>query len=154
MTLHHSIKDQIKDAMRGRDTIRLDTLRSLNAMFLNDMIATKSVAEFLPDEKVLPLIKRAVNQHKDSIEQFTKGDRKDLVAKEQAELTILESFLPAQMDKGAIKIIASARIEAMKSSGQFDPRLGGKIMGMIMKDLAGKADGNDVKAIVDELLKE
>jgi len=153
MTIHHTIKEQIKVALRARDIVRLDTLRSLNAMFLNEMIANKTVTEFLPDEKVLPLIRRSVNQHKDSIAQFEKGGRKDLVEKEQAELKILEEFLPAQMNRDAILEVAKAHIDSMKKSGTFDPRLGGKIMGLIMKDLAGKADGNDVKAVVEQLLK-
>jgi uncharacterized protein len=154
MTLHHTIKEQIKEAMRARDTVKLNTLRSLNAMFLNEMIASKSVEEFLSDDKVIPLIKKSVKQHKDSIELFAKGKRDDLVAKEQAELKIIESFLPPQMDKESIKKIVSTRIEELKSSGQFDPKSFGKIMGIVMKDFAGKADGNDVKAAIEELLKQ
>jgi uncharacterized protein YqeY len=153
MTLHQTIKEGIKEALRAKDTIRLDTLRGLNALFLNEIIASNSKDEFLADEKVLPLIKRSVKQRKDSIEQFEKGGRTDLASKEKSELTILESFLPATMNREAIKIVAKQRIDALKASGTFDPKSGGKIMGSIMKELAGKADGTDVKAVVDELLK-
>ncbi len=151
--LHQTIKEQIKDALRAKDTIRLDVLRGLNALFLNEMTASSTQGEFLPDDKVMPLIKRSVKQRKDSIEQFTKGGREDLATKEKAELVILESFLPSMMSKEEIKIVASQRIEALKSSGAFDPKAGGKITGMIMKELAGKADGSDVKVVVDELMK-
>jgi uncharacterized protein YqeY len=152
--LHKTIKDQIKDALRSKDTIRLDTLRGLNALFLNEIMSGKIKldGEYLPDENVLALIKRSAKQRKDSIEQFEKGGRKDLADKEKAELAILESFMPALMARSEIKIIASQRIEAMKSQGTFDPKAGGKITGMIMKELAGKADGSDVKAVVEELL--
>lgn len=151
--LHQTIKEQIKEALRAKDTIRLDVLRGLNALFMNEMMTSGISSEFLPDEKVMPLIKRSVKQRKDSIEQFTKGGRDDLVSKEKSELAILESFLPTMMTREAIKIVASQRIEVMKASGSFDPKAGGKITGMIMKELSGKADGTDVKAVVDELIK-
>jgi uncharacterized protein YqeY len=151
--LHHTLKEGIKEALRAKDTIRLDVLRGLNALCLNEIIATGSTAEFLPDDKVLSLIKRSAKQRKDSIEQFEKGGRTDLADKEKAELVILNSFLPTLMSREEIKIIASQRIEALKSGGTFDAKAGGKITGMIMKELAGKADGTDVKAVVEELIK-
>jgi uncharacterized protein YqeY len=120
---------------------------------MNEVLLGKADGEFLSDEKVLALIKRSAKQRKDSIGQFEKGGRIDLVEKEKSELAILNSFLPTLMSRDEVKIIASQRIEALKSSGTFDPKAGGKITGMIMKELAGKADGADVKAVVEELLK-
>ncbi|MDE1974908.1 MAG: GatB/YqeY domain-containing protein [Patescibacteria group bacterium] len=155
MTLHQTIKDQVKDALRAKDTIRLDTLRGLNALFLNDIVMGKAEADKdgnITDDKALAIIKRSAKQRKDSIEQFEKGGRQDLAAKEKEELAILESFMPDMMSREEIAIIAKARIEALKTGGTFDPKAGGKITGMIMKELAGKADGADVKAVVDELL--
>lgn len=153
MTLHETIKNQIKEALRAKDTIRLDTLRGLNALAMNELLATNpNIGEFIADDKMLQLVKRSIKQRKDSISQFGKGGRKDLVAKEEAELAILESFMPAMMTREQIRIIANQRIDALKSAGNFDPKAGGKMTGMIMKELAGKADGNDVKAVVDELL--
>lgn len=154
MTIHETIKNQIKEALRAKDAIRLETLRGLNALALNDLLSGNLQADFLPDEKMLALIKRSVKQRKDSIEQFTKGGRIDLASKEQTELAILESFMPAMMTYEQIKIIAHQRIDALKSQGTFDPKAGGKITGMIMKELSGKADGNDVKRAVEELTKE
>lgn len=152
MSLHSTIKEQIKDALRAKDTIRLETLRGLNALFQNELMSTGSNVEFLADDKVLALVKRSVKQRKDSIEQFGKGGREDLVAKEKAELTILESFLPRMMSQDEIKVVAHSRIEAIKATGTIDPKASGKIVGMIMKELAGKADGTDVKAVVEALL--
>ena len=158
--LHQTIKEQIKDALRNKDTIRLDTLRGLNALALNELLASKSPSatkvageEFLPDDKMLALIKKSVKQRKDSIEQFTKGNREDLASKERAELGILEAFMPTMMSRAEIKVIANMRIETMKAQGSFDPKSIGKLTGMIMKELAGKADGTDVKTVIDELLK-
>ena len=154
MTLHQTIKEQIKDALRAKDTIRLDTLRGLNALALNEMIASASKEEFLADDKVLALIKRSAKQRKDSIEQFTKGGREDLVSKEEAELKILQSFLPTMMTLAEVKVIVKTRIESLKTEGTFDPKATGKIVGMLMKEMAGKADGADVKMAVDDLLTE
>ncbi|HTK32927.1 MAG TPA: GatB/YqeY domain-containing protein [Candidatus Paceibacterota bacterium] len=152
MTLHQTIKEQIKDALRAKDTIRLDTLRGLNALALNEMMANNIAGEFLADDKVMALIKRSVKQHKDSIEQFEKGGRTDLVSKEKAELVILESFMPAMMSYDEVKIIVRTRIDALKSQGNFDPKATGKIVGMLIKELAGKADGMMVKKAVDEIV--
>ncbi len=151
--LHQTIKNDITTALRAKDTIRLEVLRGLNALIMNEVLASKGTEEFLSDEKILALVKRSAKQRKDSIEQFEKGGRMDLVEKEKAELAILNSFLPTLMPREEVKIIASQRIEALKSAGTFDPKAGGKITGMLMKELAGKADGADVKAVVEELLK-
>lgn len=151
--MHQTIKNQIKEALRAKDTIRLDTLRALNASAQSELMSAPAGTEFLSDDKMLAIVKRSVKQHRDSIEQFRKGGREDLVAKEQAELGILESFLPAMMSREEIKVVAKVRLDALKAQGQFDPKAAGKITGMIMKELAGKADGGDVKAVVDELLK-
>ena len=102
---------------------------------------------------MVAVVDKLLKQRKDSIEQFDKGGRKDLADKERAELSILEAFLPTMMTREAVKVVVSARIEKMRSDGTFDSKAGGKITGMIMKELAGKADGVDVKAAVDELLK-
>lgn len=152
--LHQTIKNQIKDALRAKDTIKLETLRGLNALFQNEVLtgAAPAGTEFLPDDKAMALVKRSVKQRKDSIEQFTKGGRKDLVDKEKQELAILEAFLPSMMPREEIRLIARSRIEKMKSEGSFDPKAVGKITGMLMKELSGKADGADVKGVVDELL--
>lgn len=150
--LHQTIREQIKEALRSKDTVRLDTLRGLNALCQNELMSSGIAGDMLTDDKVLALVKRSVKQRKDSIDQFEKGGREDLAMKERAELKILESFMPSMMPRDEIRVIAHTRIETLKSQGAFDPKAGGKITGMIMKELAGKADGTDVKAVVDELL--
>jgi uncharacterized protein YqeY len=150
MTIHETIKNQLIEAMRAQDEVKLNTLRGLIAMFSYELIAKKSKEALLDDAGALTLIKRSVNQHKDSIEQFEKGGRKDLVKKEKAELAILEKFMPESMSKADIEKIVKAKI---KKDGVPDAKKIGQFMGGIMKELKGKADGADVKEVVERLVK-
>lgn len=148
--IHENIKKQIIDAMRAKDVLKLETLRGLTALFSNELIAKKSANSFIDDESALILIKRSVKQRKDSIEQFEKGNRKDLADKEKKELLILETFMPETMNKKEIEKMVKAKINAMDV---VDKSKMGQFMGQIMKELKGKADGMDVKEVVDSLLK-
>jgi len=148
--MHENIKNQIKDAMRAKDTIRLEVLRGLQALFSNELIAKGIADPLLKDADVIVIIKRSVKQRKDSIEQFEKGGRNDLAKKEKAELKILEEFLPETMNKKDIEKIVKEKI---KKAGKIDKAKIGQFIGMIMKELKDKADGNDVKQVVDELVK-
>lgn len=149
--LHQQIKDEIKKAMLAREALRLETMRGLLSAFTNELVATKHTPqEMLSDEDALKVIKRAANQRKDSIEQFEKGGRQDLADKEKAELSIIEAFLPQMMSRDEIKKIALVKKEEL---GIIDKTKLGMFVGTIMKELKGKADGNDVKAVVDEIFK-
>lgn len=149
MTIHTAVKDGIKDALKSRDEVRLRTLRSLSAAMTNEVVAKKRKPdEFLTDEEALAVIKRAANQRKDSIEQFTKGGRPELVETEAAELAVLEALLPSMMSREEIAVVVKAKIAELGA----DKSKAGQLTGAIMKDLKGKADGGDVKAVVDELL--
>lgn len=152
MTLHEQIKEQLREAMKAKDAVRLQTVRGLLSQFTNELVATKRPPqEILTDEEALAVIRRAVKQRKDSIEQFTAGGRADLAEDEKAELTILETYLPAQMPREQVMEIAKAK---MAELGVTDKSGAGKFMGALMKDLKGKADGDTVKAVVDELLTQ
>lgn len=141
--IHQSIKTQLIEAMRAKDAVRLDVIRGLLSSFSNELIAKGSAEPFLDDTTVLALIKKSVKQHKDSIDQFTKGGRMDLVEKEVAELKHLEAYLPAAMSKEEILKIATRLKETNSDKG--------KLIGMVMKECKGQADGNDVKAVVESL---
>ena len=146
--LYQKIKDDIKDAMRAKDALRLETLRGLSAAFSNELLK-KAGATSLPDDEVTAIIRRATKQRKDSIEQFEKGGRQDLADKEKAELAILESYLPQMMSRDDIKKFVQGKI----SSGMaLDKAKIGQFTGTIMKELKGKADGADVKAIIEGLI--
>ncbi|VAW32074.1 Transamidase GatB domain protein [hydrothermal vent metagenome] len=150
MTIHENLKKDIPNALRAKDTTRLTTLRSLVTAMTNEVISKKRKPnEFLKDEEALAVLKRSANQRKDSIEQFEKAGRLDLAETEKAELSIIESFLPAQMSREDIEKIARKKMTELNISGKADT---GRFMGALMKELNGNADGADVKAVVDILL--
>lgn len=149
MSLHEQIKSEIKQAMLAKDTVKLSVVRGMISAFTNELVAIgKMPQDFLTNEEVLKVIKRLSNQRKDSIEQFEKGRRPELADGERAELTILEKYLPALMSRDEIKKIVIAKKDAL---GIIEKAKAGQLTGAVMKELAGKADGSDVKAVVDEL---
>jgi len=144
------LKKSIPDALRAHDEVRLRTLRSLVTLMTNEVVAKKRKPnEFLTDEEALAVLKRAANQRKDSIEQFEKASRQDLADPEKAELALIETYLPAQMSQEEIMTIAKAKMAELNIKNKADA---GKFTGALMKELKGKADGGDVKAVVDSLL--
>ena len=150
MTIHESLKKAIPDAMRAKDEVKLRTLRSLVTAMVNEVVAKKRKPdEFLTDDEAIAVLKRAASQRKDSIEQFDKAGRSDLSAPEKAELAIVETYLPAMMSREEIEKIVNAKLA---ETGIASKAEAGKFTGLIMKELKGKADGSDVKAVVDALL--
>ncbi len=147
MTISEQIRAELKDAMIAKDAVKLTTLRGLLSAFTNELVTLgRKPQDALTDEEVITVIKRAVKQRKDSIEQFTNGGRSDLADSEKAELAILEVYLPAQMSKEEIaKVVEAKKIEL----GVTDKTGAGMLMSACMKELKGKADGSDVKAVVD-----
>src|SRR5437773_2726329 len=100
ISIQAKIKSEIKDAMMAKDAVKLGVVRGLTAAFVTELIAKgKPGQNELTDEEALAVIRRSVKQRKDSIEQFTKGGRKDLAATEEAELKVLETYLPQMMSK-------------------------------------------------------
>lgn len=149
MSLHEQIKSEIKQAMLAKDTVKLSVVRGMISAFTNELVAIgKMPQDFLTNEEVLKVIKRLSNQRKDSIEQFEKGGRPELADGERAELAILEKYLPTLMSRDEIKKIVIAKKDAL---GIIEKAKAGQLTGAVMKELAGKADGSDVKAVVDEL---
>ena len=149
MTLQETIKGQIKEALLAKQTLRLSVVRSLVSGFTNELVAKqKKPTDVLTDEEAMAVIKRQVKQRKDSIEQFTKGGRPELAESEQAELSVLETYLPQMMSHEEIKKIALAKKAEM---GITDKNSAGKLMGAVMKEAKGQADGADVKAVVESL---
>jgi len=136
------------EAMRAKDTLRLNVIRGLLSSFTNEAVSKKRKPdEELADEEVMSVISRAVKQRKDSIDQFEKGGRNDLAETEKAELAILETYLPAQMSRDEVV----AYVKAKQTQLSFDQNKKNQLMGMIMKELKGKADGMMVKETVDAL---
>lgn len=143
------LKEQMKDAMRAKDAVRLSVIRGLMSACTNECVAKGYGPDgTLSDEEMLTVITRAAKQRKDSIEQFEKGGRPELAEGEKAELAILQTMLPAQMSREEIVAAANAKAAEL---GITDKTKANQLMGSLMKDLKGKADGNDVKAVVDSM---
>ena len=140
----------MKNAMRAKETLRLEVLRSILAAFTNELVAQRRTPqEELEDPGCILVLKRLVKPRKDSAEQFEKGGRPELADKEKKELLIIEEFLPKAMSREDIRKIAVAK----KAELGITDRSGiGKFIGAVMKECKGEADGNDVKAVVEELL--
>ena len=146
---HQELKEAIKDAMRAKDTVRLGVLRGLSAAATNELVSKqRKPDEMLSDEDLLTVIMRASKQRKDSIEQFVAGGRPELAESEKAELAIIEEMLPAQMSREEIEKAAKEKAQAL---GVTDKTKANQLMGSLMKDLKGKADGTLVKDVVDSL---
>ena len=160
MLLHTQIKEEIKNALRAKEALRLEVLRGILTAFTNELVAKRRTPqETLEDEAALSVIRRLVKQRKDSAEQFEKGGRPELAQKEKDELVILEAFLPQMMSREEIKKIAEtkkAELGITDKSGMGLPAARaaqvGKFIGAVMKECKGMADGNDVKAVAEELL--
>ena len=147
--LHIQIQNGIKDAMLKRDQVLLKALRNMVSAFTNELVAkNRKPSEMLADEEALVVIARLAKQRKDSIEQFKKGNREDLVKEEEAELSILETYLPKLMDRNEIEKIAKNKKEELAIT---DVAKKGMLMSVLMKELKGKADGSAVKEVVDSL---
>ncbi|PIR83363.1 glutamyl-tRNA amidotransferase [Candidatus Kaiserbacteria bacterium CG10_big_fil_rev_8_21_14_0_10_56_12] len=152
MAIHEDIKKSIPDALRAHDEVKLRTLRSLTTAMTNEVVAKKRKPdEFLTDDEALAVLKRAANQRKDSIEQFEKASRMDLAEPEKAELAIISGYLPAQMSQEEIRGLVTTKAAELGVSTKAEAN---KLIGALMRDLKGKADGNDVKAVVDNLFSE
>ena len=133
--------------MKAKDAIRLNVLRGLLSSFTNEAISNKRKPdEELSDVDALSVISRAVKQRKDSIEQFEKGNRRDLAEVEKSELEILQTYLPTQMSRD--EILAYIRFRQMELN-MTDLAKKNLFLGTIMKELKGKTDGSVVREIID-----
>jgi len=150
MSLHTDIKGELKESMKAKDEVRLRTVRSMLTAFTNELVAKgQKPQDELDDEAVLGVIKRLAKQRKESIVQFEAAGRNELAEPEKLELVVLEGYLPQMMSQEEIEPIAKARLTEM---GVTDKSKMGVAIGTLMKELAGRADGGDVKAVVERLL--
>jgi uncharacterized protein YqeY len=156
LTLKQRLDADLRDAMRAGDETRKGTLRLLvtavrNAEIPPEKSDTNSGPQRieLDDAAVLDIVRRQVKQRQDSIEAYTKANRTDLAATEEAELAILRAYLPPQMGRDEVEAAARAVIARVGAKGPADK---GKVMGPLMGELRGKTDGSLINAVVTELL--
>lgn len=150
MSLHQSIESDLKTALKSGDKDRVGVLRFLIAAVKNHQIELVAKdKEYLADEETVAVVRRQMKQRKDSIEQYQKGGRADLAEKEEKELAILEKYALAQMDEETLRKIVGKKIKELSISGKPEY---GKLMGAVMTQTKGRADGNAVRKIVEEEL--
>jgi uncharacterized protein len=150
MTLEEQLAADLKDAMRSRDETRKLAIRSVKTAITEAKVSGDE-ARTLTDQDVQVIIARQIKQRRDSVEEFTKGGRADLVAQEEAEIAVLLPYLPAQMDDAAIRTRAEAVIAEL---GVTDLKGIGPVMKRMSVELRGRADGQTVNRIVRELLSQ
>ncbi len=149
MALFQQMTEELKTAMKSGDILKRDTIRFVQSAVKNEAIELRKPAAELSDEEVLAVVKKLSKQRKDSIAQYTAANRMDLVEKEQAELALIEVYLPAQMSEAEVERIVR---EAIAETGATDKGALGKVMGASMKKVAGQADGNVIRNIAERLL--
>jgi uncharacterized protein YqeY len=151
MNLKEKIKEDLKDAMRAHNETAKNTLKGLLSAFTNELVANgKTPRDELSEDEILKVLKRMEKQRKDAISKFNEGGREDLVESEMAELKVLEKYLPKKMEMEKILEIAKNKKEELNFT---DKSKTGILVGAVMKECAGKADGLDVKNAVESLFE-
>jgi uncharacterized protein YqeY len=146
MSLKDQITEDMKTAMRAKDSERLGTIRLLLAACKQKEVDERIV---LDDAAVIAIVDKLIKQRKDSIEAFQKAERKDLADKEAAELAVLQAYLPARLSAEEVATAVKAIVAELGASGPGDM---GKVMGAVKAKLAGKADMGQVSAAVKAAL--
>ena len=150
MSLKDRISEDIKSAMKAKDKIRLETVRSIKKVILEKEVALRPKGQdSLTEEQEIEVLSQQAKQRRDSIEQYRKGGREDLAEKEAQELAIIETYLPKQLSDEELN---STIDEIITSVGATTVKDLGKVMGVAMKQLKGKADGKKIQAMVKEKL--
>ena len=146
MTLKDQITEDMKSAMRAKDTARLSAIRLLLAAIKQREVDERIVVD---DAGVIAIVEKMMKQRKDSITQFEKAGRDDLVAIEVGEMAILQAYLPAQLSDAEVVAAVAAAVAATGASGPQDM---GKVIGALKTQLAGKADMGKVSGLVKAAL--
>lgn len=151
MSTYQTILNDLTTAMKEKDQVKLTTLRSLKAKLLETEIAERKGGEAsLSEDQVIAVLMKAAKQRKESIDQFEQANRTDLVAKEQAELEVIEHYLPKMMSEEELTPVIQ---DIITQTGASSIKEMGKVMGMAMGKLKGKADGNLINKVVKSLLE-
>ncbi|MGO4707637.1 GatB/YqeY domain-containing protein [Chryseobacterium sp. 2TAF14] len=147
MSLELTISEAIKTAMRAKDRVALDSLRAVKSQIL--LLKTEALGAEVSEEQEIAILQRMIKQRKDSFEQFTAQGRNDLAEVEEAQMKVIEQFLPKQLSAEELEvemknIIAETGAESLKDLG--------KVMGAASKNLAGKSDGKSISEMAKKLL--
>jgi len=146
MNLELKINEELKNAMKNQDKVRMDALRSIRSAIIE---FNKSGADHeMTEEEGIKMLNSLAKKRKEAIEMYEKGNRLDLMEKEQAELVVIQEFLPQQLDDGTVE----AELKLMISEMNATAKDFGRLMGAAMKKFAGRADGTQVQTILKNLL--
>lgn len=139
-----NLTDEIKTAMRAKDSLKLEALRAIKSAVMLEQTAAGG-SDTLSDEQEIKLVQKLVKQRKDSAQIFREQNRPDLAEPEEAQAQVIVQFLPEQLSEEEITAIIQSIIEKTGASGMKDM---GKVMGMASKEMAGKADGKTISTVV------
>ena len=151
MSLEQKVNTDLKAAMLAKDEAALRSLRAIKSAILLAKTAEGAGGTELSEDAEIKMLLKLVKQRKDSLEIFKQQNREDLAKKEEEEIEVIEKFLPKQMSGEELKAEVAAIIAATGASSPADM---GKVMGVASKQLAGKADGKSISAVVKELLSK
>ncbi|MBT8280989.1 MAG: GatB/YqeY domain-containing protein [Muriicola sp.] len=144
MSLQDKVMQEMKTAMKAKDSVALESLRAIKSALLLAQ-TDKGGGKGLTEEEEIKMVQRLVKQRKDSAAIFNEQGRQDLAEAEMSQVAVIEKFLPEQLDEAEIEKVVVATIEEMGASGMKDM---GPVMGKVSKELAGKADGKTISGIV------
>lgn len=147
--IHENLKNSLKEAMKAKDTVRLDVIRGLLTAFTNELVATgKTPQDMLPDDAAIKVIRRTIKQREDAIGQYEAAGRTDLADEDKAQLEILKTYVPAGASEDEIRVVA----ERVKSeAGEIDKSKMGILVGKVMKEFGDRADGSMVKKVIESM---
>ena len=148
MNLQAQVMEKMKEAMKAKDTIALQALRAVKSAFLLAK-TEKGAQDELTAEQEIKIIQKQVKQRKDSVAIYLQQGREDLATPEQAEIAVLEQFLPKALSEDEVSNVVLATISELGASGMQDM---GKVMGVVSKKLAGQADGKMIADLVKKHL--
>ena len=148
MALYDQVSNDIKEAMKARDKVRLETLRNIKKVFVEAKTAPGS-NDTLEDADALKILQKLAKQGNESAETYKQQNREDLAAEELAQVAVIEQYLPKPLSEEEIEAAVKAIVEQTGASSMKDM---GKVMGMASKQLAGRADGKVISTIVKKLL--
>jgi uncharacterized protein YqeY len=145
MSIIAQVNDDIKDAMRAKDTLKLGVVRMLKAAFITESVSPQFAGKELTDADAISVIRKQIKGRQDSAEQFTKNNRPELAEKELAEIKVLETYLPAGLSADELKAEVA---RAITDSGQSGPSAMGAVMKLLKERIGDRVDGKSLSAEV------
>mgnify|MGYP000038171670 CR=1 FL=1 len=149
MTVYETLHEDLKAAMKSGDALRRDTIRSVESALKNHAIELRKSVTELSDSESISILRRLTKQRRESAESYREGNREDLASQEEAELSIIESYLPPALSDEELRALVAAAKKEVSATTKADF---GKLMGAALKKAEGRTDGTAIKPFVEEAL--